>query len=436
MADETVDFPDPGGPTIPNRDRRREPEVIEGEFVAPGEGGDEPRAAAGGAPEPPIVEPALAEPPPFAAARPILSAAIGALVGAAVAGGGVWFLNRHAEVSADFASRLDNIDKAASASNTALGALDQRVSALEAAAARAPDKNLADAFGQRIAALESAALSAKAAADANEGALAEARAARAAADTALGLATSAAQIASAAPPSQSGNAGEPGSALEGRVARLETGLAALDRPPVDLGPVNQRLDTLEGALAAPKSQTRAPAEAAPPRRDGAGLAVVAQALADRLRAGAPFARELAALERLGADPARLAALKPFADKGASTSNALAADFEKIAPTLATAAADQPAGAVDRLLASMSRVVRVTPVGEVAGDDPSAVLSRIDGALRRGQIAQALAAWERLPEAARRASQEWADAAKGRLAADEAAQGLLDEAIARLGAAGN
>ena len=440
MADETIQTPDPDGAATPNRDRRREPEVIEGEFVEPRASGDAPVAGAadGGekTPEPPVVERAVAEPPPSGAARPILSAAIGAMVGAAVAGGGLYYFNQRAPVAADFAARLDGLDKAASASNAALVALDQRVGALEAAAARPPDKTLADAYGQRIAALESAALSAKAAADANDGSLAEARAARADAAKALELATSAAQIANGAPAAQTGGGAELASALEGRVAKVEAGLAALDRPPVDLSPINQRLDKLESALAAPKSETRAAAEAAAPARDGAALAVVAQALADRLRAGAPFAGEEAALERLGADPARLAALKPFAEKGAPTAAALAADFETVAPTVAAAAASKPAGMVDRLFASMGKVVRVTPVGEVAGDDPSALASQIGAALERGRIAEALAAWERLPEAARQTSQEWASAAKARLAADQAAQGLLDDAIARLGAANN
>ena len=245
----------------------------------------------------------------------------------------------------------------------------RRVGALEAAAARPPDKTLADAYGQRIAALESAALSAKAAADANDGSLAEARAARADAAKALELATSAAQIANGAPAAQTGGGAELASALEGRVAKVEAGLAALDRPPVDLSPINQRLDKLESALAAPKSETRAAAEAAAPARDGAALAVVAQALADRLRAGAPFAGEEAALERLGADPARLAALKPFAEKGRRLRRRSPRILKRVAPTVAAAAASKPAGMVDRLFASMGKVVRVTPVGEVGRRRP-------------------------------------------------------------------
>ena len=443
MADETIPTPDLGGGATPNRDRRHEPPVIEGEMVERRESGDAPAvdAADDGAKAagPPVAEPAVAEPPakspPARTARPILSAAIGALVGAAVAAGGLWFVNQRSAIPADFAARLDRLEKGAPASSAALVALDGRVGALEAAPAREPDKTLADAYGQRIAALESAALSAKAAADANAGSLAEAQAARVDAAKALALATSAAQNASGAPAAQVG-ATEQANALEGRIGKLEAGLAALDRPPVDLGPVNQRIDKLEGALAAPKSETRAPAESVAPSRDWAALAVVAQALGDRLRAGAPFAPEQAALERLGADPARLTALKPLAEKGAPTTTALASDFARIAPSLLAAGPTKSGGAIDRLFANMSKVVRVTPVGEIAGDDPAALVSQIGAALERGRLGPALAVWERLPEAARQASQEWAGAAKARLAADQAAQGVVDDAIARLAAANN
>jgi hypothetical protein len=85
---------------------------------------------------------------------------------------------------------------------------------------------------------------------------------------------------------------------------------------------------------------------------------------------------------------------------------------------------------------MGKVVRVTPVGEVAGDDPAALVSQIGASLDRGQIAQALAAWARLPEPAQQASQEWAHAAQARAGADAAAQSLLDDALTRLAAAKN
>jgi hypothetical protein len=449
MADDTSPErpPDLDEAATPNRDRRPDaPVVIEGESAEP-VGSAEPVASA----EPPgfveVPEPSAAPndatiiEPPRGGGRPFLSAAIGAIVGAAVAGAGLWFIEHRTASDPELVARLENLERnpPAPPPTAALAALDKRVGALEAALGDASDKGSAAAYGQRIAALESAALSAKAAADGNKDALVMAQAARDDAAKALALSTTAAQrvegIAGAAPPAVQADADVGG--LEARVVKLETAQATLDRPPVDLGPIDQRLANLENALAAPKTENRVAAESAAPGRDVAGLAVVAQALGERLRVGAPFPLEETALERLGADPASLAILKPLAEKGAPTVSALAADFTKIAPTITSAAAPQSSGGVwDRLMVNMSKAVRVTPVGEVLGDDPAALVSQVNGALARGDVGSAIAAWTRLPEPARQASQEWADRAKSRLAADKAAQGILDDAMTRLAAAGH
>src|ERR1700689_390394 len=102
MADETSqDHPtDLDGAAPPNRDRRPEPPVvIEGEVAASSENVEEPSPVEPPAADPPPAsepEPVEknAEPPP-ASGRPVLSAAIGAIVGAAVAAGGLWFLGQH-----------------------------------------------------------------------------------------------------------------------------------------------------------------------------------------------------------------------------------------------------------------------------------------------------------------------------------------------------
>lgn len=443
MADETSqdEPPELHSVATPNRDRPREPPaVIEGEAVEASRSAEEPAFAEPPSERPEPVGDVRAEPLP-ADGRPMISAAIGAVVGAVAAAGGLWFFHYSAAPSPDLVTRLENLERnpPASPSMAALAALDKRVGALEASLRGAPDKASTEAYGQRIAALESAALSAKAAADEDKNALSTAQAARDDAAKALALATTAAQKADGA-----GDASAPAAqtsadvgGLEGRVAKLEAGLATADHASSDLSAITQRLDKLESALAAPKSESRVAAEAATPSRDGAGQAVVAQALGDRLRAGAPFPLELSALQHLGADPARLAVLNPLAEKGAPTASALAAEFAKISPAILAAAVPQGSGGVvDRLMGEMSKVVRVTPVGEVAGDDPAALISQIGGALGRGDISAAVAIWARLPEPARRASQEWESRAQSRLAGDKAAQGLLDDALGRLAAASN
>src|SRR5208282_116167 len=105
-------------------------------------------------------------------------------------------------------------------------------------------------------------------------------------------------------------------------------------------------------------------------------------LNERLDAGAPFAAELAALARLGADGAKLAALKPYADAGAPTAGALAVSFAKVAPSLVAAATPASGGLMDRLLDDMRKLVRVRKVGEAAGVDADALTARMSAALAR------------------------------------------------------
>ena len=92
--------------------------------------------------------------------------------------------------------------------------------------------------------------------------------------------------------------------------------------------------------------------------------------------------------------------------------------------------------MDRMLDHMRKLVRVRAVGEVAGDDPAALVSQIEAALARGQAASALGVYARLPEAARKAGADWAKTADARVAADAAARSLRENAIGRLAAARN
>ncbi len=239
-----------------------------------------------------------------------------------------------------------------------------------------------------------------------------------------------------APPAEGGApASFDASALEARIGALEGELAGLKAGAVDLAALKDRVAKIEGALAAPKSETRVAAAEVAPDRGAAAEAILAISLNERLNAGAPFAEELAALARLGADAGKLSALKSFADAGAPTIAALSASFAKIAPSVIAAATPPSSGGViDRLLDHMRKLVRVRNVGEVARDDVEALAPNISAALARGDLFAALEAYHRLPEAARQASRDWAQAAEARRAAGVAAQGLRADAVGRLAAA--
>jgi hypothetical protein len=214
-----------------------------------------------------------------------------------------------------------------------------------------------------------------------------------------------------------------------RVAKLET--EAPKTNDADLSALSARLDKVEAALAAPKSETRVAPDARAPADNAAATAIIAAAIADKLGAGAPFGPELDALGRLGVDPAALAALQAVAG-GAPTGSSLAVSFDAVEPrVLAAASHEEEGGVVDRFLAHIRGLVHVRDLNETQGADPQAIASRIEADSRRGDAAGALAAFNQLPEAARQAAGDWAIKAHARLAADAALQSIREAAIGRL-----
>ena len=196
-------------------------------------------------------------------------------------------------------------------------------------------------------------------------------------------------------------------------------------PPVDLQPLDKRLAALEAR--------EAPMATMAQRSQAAGLAVVAQSIAQALDQGAPFESAIAAAASLGAEPGKLAALQAVAKTGAPTARSLVRLWTG-ASAAALESVQQPDGDqgwLDRLKAGASRVVRVRPVGEASGEDPAALAARIEAALGRGAVGEALASWAKLPEPARAASRAFGEAAGQQVAAQEAARALISGALADL-----
>jgi hypothetical protein len=374
----------------------------------------------------------------------------GAVIGAAAAVGATWYYVPRGDSPQDLAARVRVLEGRAAAPSLEAKTLGARIDAVEGGQASFAKSTALDAIDKRLAKLESAQVKPEAVA----AALAEARAARDEAAKALAQANAADQgTGKAAPPApaavpdpriaeiatdeaaQGARIDKLEAALGDRTGKMEAALGGrIDKLETTLG---DRVGKIEAALAAPKTESRVPPTEVAPKSDPAAQAIAALALEQRLRAGEPFAAEWAALSRLGADSAALATLKPYSDTGAPTAAALAASFAKIAPSLV--AADNPDtgdGVMDRMLDHMRKLVRVRAVGEVAGDDPAALVSQIEAALARGQAASALGIYARLPEPARKAGADWAKTADARVAADAAARSLRENAIGRLAAARN
>jgi hypothetical protein len=409
-----------------NRDARPDPGVIEGEIAAPSahegsahEDGPSPGAAEAAS------EAATQSQSAPAAAKPVRTvtrafaagALAGLIVSALAAGVGGYFLASKADLAED-ANRLAGLetqtgretaalDAEAKRESTAVASLDKRVSALEASDSASGAAEL----DKRVSALEAANAE-------------NAPSIAAATETARRLAT---QVADTRADVDAARAEM--SSLSARVAKLEAGPANGEGP--DLSALAARVDKIEAALAAPKSETRVASEKPSPADNAAAIGIVAGVMEDRLAAGAPFGSELAALQRLRVDPAELAALQAVVH-GAPTGGALAASFDAIAPkVLAATSQGEGGGGVDRFLAHMRNLIRVRNLNETAGDDPQAMVSQIEAACRRGDITGALAAFGKLPEAAREAAGDWPTQAGARQAADAALQSIREAAIGRL-----
>jgi hypothetical protein len=445
MARDKGDDTVPERPPIPGDLPYREPPVIEGKAEevhettleqagavaetpateASGGSMDEIKAAvenaldtAGATPPPPEPrQPEAQEPEPIVRepmrSWPVWPLALAALVGLLPGAAALWLALQ---------PRQDETANAVSALRGDVSRLAARVDAVEKRPDTAPLRDTVAALDRRIASTEALTRAAQSAADK---AADDAKAATAAAQSAAERPPVAASAPTPAP------AASDLSPLRQQIGTAETRLSALDQK---LGAIDQRLGALQTKVDQPKTDTRAPTadkEADAAANNPAALAVVAQSVVQALPRGAPFTTELAALKSLKADPAKTAPLEPLAQNGAPTARALADRFRPLADEIAKE--DQPADGsfLDRIANSAAHLVRVRPAGEKQGSDPAALASQIQGALDRGDLNRAHDLWMKLPDRAKARSQDWARALDARLAADDAAQSLANEAIARL-----
>ena len=364
-----------------NRDRPRDPDVIDGEAARVEEAQTKSAADATSAETP------LRSPPPdkraAGALRPLAFGALGGLIVSALAlAGGQYAFGPKSDLAQADAGRLAALgDQAqrqgeeAQRQSAAIAGLDKRIGALEAAAATADVKTLkADVDG----------------------------------------------------------ANSDIAALAARLAKMESG-APQAVASADTAALGARVDKMEAALAAPKAETRAAPETAAPGGNAAAVAIVAGALREKLAAGIPFTAELSALQSLGVESDKLTSLQALAG-GGPTDRALASSFDAVAPkVLAASSAPQGGGVIDRFVAHLRGLVQVRVLNEIQGDDPAALVSQIEAGIRRGDLSGALAAFGKLPEAARQAAGGWAAQAGAKEAADEALRSIREAAIGKLAA---
>jgi uroporphyrinogen-III synthase len=156
----------------------------------------------------------------------------------------------------------------------------------------------------------------------------------------------------------------------------------------------------------------------------ARVAALAQ-LRDAVDRGAPFATELATARRLFG-PAAGEALTPLAahgERGIATREALAARFATLVQDITRAPQRRGEAPWERAVDNLTGLVRVRPVGEVAGPAPEAVVARAERRLRAGDLAAAVDELGQLSGAAAQAAAPWRNEALARLSAERILSGL-------------
>jgi hypothetical protein len=163
------------------------------------------------------------------------------------------------------------------------------------------------------------------------------------------------------------------------------------------------------------------------------LTVAAEALRATVERGAPYQAELASLRALGVDQKAAAPLELFAANGVPSAAALARELDALTPALQQASEPEPGDAtfLGRLKANAEKLVRITPAGAPAGNDPAAVLARIRFDAAHGDIAAALAAIDALPDSAKSLTTAWSKKAAARETALAASRQIAADALAAL-----
>lgn len=167
------------------------------------------------------------------------------------------------------------------------------------------------------------------------------------------------------------------------------------------------------------------------------LAVAALALHGAVARGEAFAAELATVRSLGADSALAAPLDGFAASGVPSAATLARELEGLIPLLyraADATADAPGASsvIERLQTNARRLVRIRPLDQTPpGDEPTAIVARIEAKAKQTDIAGAQAEFAKLPDSARAPATAWIEKAQRRAAALAAARQIVAQALAAL-----
>jgi hypothetical protein len=214
-----------------------------------------------------------------------------------------------------------------------------------------------------------------------------------------------------------------------RVARF--GIAPVERS--DLEALSKRVAAIESNEKAMAAEiAKRPVATATDR--AARFVVASAALRDAVDRGVPFGPLLAMTKPYVADQKLLAPLELFAATGVPSAATLSRQLSALAPALYQAAGVPPRdnGLLERLTANAEKLVRLRSVQDAPGNDPTAVVMRIEVKAAQSDVAGALTELAGLPANVRAPAEEWIKRAEARKAAIQSGNQIAADALAALG----
>ncbi len=195
---------------------------------------------------------------------------------------------------------------------------------------------------------------------------------------------------------------------EGRIAGLEKNLQS----------VEQGVGDLSGKVSAQAGQPKA------------ALAIAVAGLKAALEQGGPFTAEVETFAAVVPDAPDLAGLRAVAAAAIASRQELASQAPEVAGAMIDAGQPVPddAGLVSRFLASAESLVKVRPVGPVAGNGVPERVSRWLAAIRSGDFAAAVSEYQALPDGAKAAGAAFMDKVQARLKAEQLVDKMSAEAL--------
>lgn len=214
-------------------------------------------------------------------------------------------------------------------------------------------------------------------------------------------------------------------AIEASIAALT---ARIDRSDARLGEIDAirgELNTAKAAIAA-QTQQLGGADIGPAVK----LPLVVSGLETAFSAGRPYTAELDSLRALLPSLSVPEPVSAAASTGLQRPDALAADFRAAVPAILAGRTAQSTGDWGKDAIEWAKaLLALRPSGEIEGNSPEAIVSRLEAAVERSDFVAAAALLDSLPEPMQAAAGEVATAIRTHASADGFIAGLRAQALA-------